>query len=295
MAREGADQKIVLPVWHGVTKEVVERSYPALAERKYVTTDGGIEAVAISVLRVLQQDAARSTPDAATVIEQLPGEWEIKKAEQVILGILKKREKEIRDPFYSENRPPWRMLPMQNRILGEYFLHYRKRETMIVVTASIESGVDCHACAPRLSLFEFARRSFSWALVECSLGATSWGQWGDVSADEVKVFVIGDNNFALFLDGGGTGQGITETTTSIRARIGDRYREILKVTTSVTDESGLTTEPESWTSVIKTVPGTSAFYDLLIERKGVRKNQNFEETELYRFNGRMYVSGELYR
>ena len=127
------------------------------------------------------------------------------------------------------------------------------------------------------------------------MAVTTWGQWGDVEGDAVKVFVIGDNNFALFLDVGGGNHGIAVTVTSVRARLGDRYREILNLQTSVQDESGITDEPESWKCVINIRPGNSAFYDFVVERKGRRGAKNFEETELYRFNGQKYVANDFYR
>jgi TIR domain len=293
LTRETPGRKIVLPVLHGVTQEAIEAFQPDLAERKYVTTQSGIPAVANSVLRVLQQDALRAARPDGRTIQEVSGEWELAKAEPLVLGILQEREVEVRDS--GETYPPGEEPRMRHRMLGDYYLQYRRRETMIVVTASIEEGVDCHACAPRLSLFEFGRSEASWSLVEVSLAITSWGQWGDVEADSVKVFVLGDNNFGLFLDIAGGNQGVMVTVTTIRARIGDRYREVLRVETSMSDASEITDEPENWNATIRTTPGTSAFYDLVVDRKGTRGTQTFEETELFRFTGQRYVKSDVYR
>jgi TIR domain len=294
IARERNDYKVILPVWHGVTKEMVARLTPDLLDRKYATTDGGLEQIAEAVLKLYQQDAVRYVSNERRVIKEVPGEWHLKKAELHILRTLRKREKEVRDPFYSGNRLPWQRLRMRNDLLRDYYVRYRKREMMVVVTASTDQGVDCHACAPRLSLFEFSKIRFGWGLDQCFPAVTRWGQWGSVGKDQVSVRCLGDDNYGLFLEQTEMHQGILSAATSIQARIGDRYQEVLPLQTSEMDGGTLTPGANDWQSIIKILPGTNAFYDLLVQRRGTRESRQFEETELFRFNGRTYVSSELF-
>ena len=45
-AREDGQQKVILPVWHGISREEVYRYSPLLADRLAVSTEGGITVVA---------------------------------------------------------------------------------------------------------------------------------------------------------------------------------------------------------------------------------------------------------
>ena len=52
-AREEGGRKVILPVWHNVTKEKVAEYSPILADAIAVSTDQGIEAVARKILAVV--------------------------------------------------------------------------------------------------------------------------------------------------------------------------------------------------------------------------------------------------
>lgn len=62
-AREVSSGKTVLPVWHNVTRQEVERFSPILADRLGVPTTRGLDAVIQEILRVLRPGAA-SVPGA---------------------------------------------------------------------------------------------------------------------------------------------------------------------------------------------------------------------------------------
>jgi hypothetical protein len=220
---------------------------------------------------------------------EIQGKWDPAKSEALIRAGLTEGELRLRDPFYESNS-----LELDHRIVGEYYLRYRDRESMMVVTASIEKGVNCHACAPRLSLFEFERRAAGWILVDFSLAVARWGQWGQVGTDDVKVFVIGENLYALFLDGNGGSQGWTSSRTCVHARVGDRYQEVLNLQTAQDDSGTIAPGAQNWTSVIKIQSGSSGFYDLLVERRGIRDHKNFAECERFKFNGQKYISSGFY-
>lgn len=227
-------------------------------------------------------------PDYEATTE-IRGKWNLLKVEGLIRDRLIKQESVLKDAFYESQG-----LPMDHEIVGEYYLRYREGESMLVVTASIERGVDCHACAPRLSLFEFRRSEIGWVLVDSALAVTRWGEWGRVAVTDVKVFVIGDDLHALFLDGCGGGQGFVSCVTSVQARVGDRYQEILNLKTSADDSGSTWPGAEKWTSMIRIQPGTSGFYDLIVQRNGIRRGERFAESERFKFNGQKYVSSGLF-
>lgn len=58
--RETQSGKIILPIWHQVTREEVERFSPMLADRISVSTDDGMQAVVENILHVVQAAGGRS-------------------------------------------------------------------------------------------------------------------------------------------------------------------------------------------------------------------------------------------
>lgn len=54
VAREGLDQKVVLPVWHDIDRQQVERHSPILADRKAVRSAEGIDRVVEELLKVIK-------------------------------------------------------------------------------------------------------------------------------------------------------------------------------------------------------------------------------------------------
>ena len=55
VAREDGTQKVILPVWHNVTKAEVARHSPMLADRIAVSSQGGVPRVVREILQVLQK------------------------------------------------------------------------------------------------------------------------------------------------------------------------------------------------------------------------------------------------
>jgi len=55
VARENGRSKVILPIWHNVTKEQVQSFSPILADRKAVSTDKGVDHVVNDILKVVRQ------------------------------------------------------------------------------------------------------------------------------------------------------------------------------------------------------------------------------------------------
>jgi hypothetical protein len=292
------DWKSSLPVWIK-TKQGVNLSGNPYSEEEYQELVRALHQAAVKPPPIgpkpdfektqIQTDSGKAPLWGNAPTPEIQGKWDAQKVEAFVRSKLVDQEPALRDTFYASQ-----VLSLDHSIVGEYYLRYRDRESMIVVTASIEKGVDCHACAPRLSLFEFERSRLGWTLGDSAIAVTRWGQWGQVAPNDVKVFVVGENIYALFLDGTGMGQGYVSSKTSVQARVGDRYQEILNLQTSADDSGSMLPGAEKWTSTIKIQPGTSGFYDLLVERKGVRDRESFDECERFKFNGQRYVSSGIY-
>ena len=56
MAREITEDKVILPIWHGVTREQVVQFSPPLADKLAIDTQIGSQAVAIQCLKVIRPD-----------------------------------------------------------------------------------------------------------------------------------------------------------------------------------------------------------------------------------------------
>lgn len=225
------------------------------------------------------------------------GKWDSVKAWNVVDAVVKARERDPRNLFCSET--PCKAIHTR---LGEYALLYRNKESILLALASIDEGLDCHACAPKLSFFEFEKRDRGWKLIDSAIAVVAWGSYGKVNAfgevwSDPKVHVIGENIYGVVLEGEYMAQGIIQSDTAIYAKVGDSFKKIFNIQTS-DDDTGhyLTGKPRNdWKSEIKIQSGATGFFDLVIERRGIRKGQKFMEMELFKFDGKEYVSSHLYR
>lgn len=91
VSREAAEDKVILPIWHGVTREQVVRFSPTLADKLAIdTTRAESRDVAIQILKVVRPDlydqrsrAELVTLSSGTAIEELQREIERMREELV--------------------------------------------------------------------------------------------------------------------------------------------------------------------------------------------------------------------
>lgn len=76
VAREGLDQKVVLPVWHDIDREQVERHSPILADRKAVRSVEGIDRVVEELLKVIRPMRAGAIDGTASGDSLQDRAWE---------------------------------------------------------------------------------------------------------------------------------------------------------------------------------------------------------------------------
>jgi hypothetical protein len=78
-AREAQDNGTILPVWHRINQSAVAQHSPLLADRIAVSTDKGIEQVALAILKVLRpidgEPSLRTADDEARSLFAHPSPW----------------------------------------------------------------------------------------------------------------------------------------------------------------------------------------------------------------------------
>ena len=60
VAREDSNQKVILPIWHNLSKEDVLAYSPTLAGKMAVSTERGLEHVAEQVVRAIERSASNN-------------------------------------------------------------------------------------------------------------------------------------------------------------------------------------------------------------------------------------------
>jgi hypothetical protein len=77
-AREKLNSFIILPVWHGVTRDEIEAYDPALADRKgSISNSDDYDEIVGNVLKLLGREVTETTPSASTSKKYKPGELEL--------------------------------------------------------------------------------------------------------------------------------------------------------------------------------------------------------------------------
>jgi len=226
----------------------------------------------------------------------IKGEWNFQQAQKIILPYLQSNNWNNVKDFCGESS----CNPVHT-FLNQYELPYKNKEAMLVATASINEGSDCHACAPHLSFFEFEKQATGWKLVNSYLAASHWGSWGTVEPSNIMVKVLGnngDNLYGIVHEGGGTGQGWLVSSISIYAKVDGSLREVLPVLQTSANNSGAGggqngIAQTDWDSKITIQPGTTGFFNILVERQGIREGKPFSERELFKFDGQKYISSQV--
>lgn len=229
-------------------------------------------------------------------VVDIKGEWNFQQAQKIILPYLQRNNWNNVKDFCSKS--PCNPV---HTFLSQYKLPYKNKEAILVATASINKGFDCHACAPHLSFFEFEKQTTGWKLVNSDIAVSHWGSWGTVQPSDIKVKVLGnngDNLYGIVHEGSYVGQGIFVSSTSIYAKVDGSLREVLPVLQTSENNSGAGggqngLAQTNWESKITIQPGTKGFFNILVERQGIRRGKPFSERQLLKFNGQKYVPSQL--
>ncbi|MCP4662353.1 MAG: toll/interleukin-1 receptor domain-containing protein, partial [bacterium] len=72
IARDDGQQKVILPVWHNVTKSDVAKHSPLLADKLAATTAGGIPAVANQLIKAIEKEKRVSKRETSAPAQPTP-------------------------------------------------------------------------------------------------------------------------------------------------------------------------------------------------------------------------------
>lgn len=183
----------------------------------------------------------------------IAGRWELAAATQIAKTHLAAENWSATSPDMEE--------PLIHKLVGDYSLVHKNKEGVVLVFSTITEGHDCHACAPYLSFFEFEKREAGWDLITSDVGAYQAGSWGE--APNLSVHVVAEDKYGVFMKDGYTAQGWSVCSTSIHARIGDTFREIMLLITAQSDPEG-----RAWDSKLTMLPTSTGFYNIEVQRWG---------------------------
>ena len=220
---------------------------------------------------------------------EIVGRWDAQLAVKVARDVFRRRIpdacfEDVCDPHYS--------------LFGEYNLPYKSRQVMLLVFILVDKENECHRCGVSLSFFEFEKLSSGWKLVTDDIDALRLGSWGILLPELFRIHVIGDDIFGVIYESDFMEFAITDKFTSIHAKIGDHYREVLNLRTA--RNSSANTSPiflpvQNWTSELTFRTGTGGFYDLLVKRTGKRDDNEFPAQEIFKYDGQRYTASGTFR
>lgn len=215
----------------------------------------------------------------------IAGRWSFRQAKRIVLAKLREAQKRPDKPLCRTDG-----CDAHHEILGQFPLHYRHRESLILIADSPDPENNCHACGPPLSLFEFEKSERAWVLVDEEAGFRDWGNWGAADPKGITFTRIGNDRYALLLYGGATGGGYLEEGVLVHVRLKDKYQEVLNIQLLVDDAGTATPGRDKWSAAFKIGPGKTPLDDIMVTRSGVREGKRFSEIERFKFNGKEYVS-----
>lgn len=182
----------------------------------------------------------------------VPGRWDLKVARE-----LANKQLALNWKFVASNMEE----PITHGFVDDYSLIYGSKEGIVLIFSSITEGLDCHACAPYLSFFEFEKHEAGWKLTTSDIGVCIAGSWGKPPV--LSASVVGENKYGVFMQDCYMAQGWSVCATSIHTRIGDTFKEVLKIITSQSDPDG-----RGWNSKIELRPTPTGLFDIEFHRWG---------------------------
>jgi hypothetical protein len=163
----------------------------------------------------------------------------------------------------------------------------------VAVTRTVPRN-DCHAAAPSLSFVELLETPRGWKLGTTHVNALHIGAWGEPPSS-IYAMDIGYNMFGIVLEGGFTNFGCTNGHASIYTTVTGEFKEVFTVGTYSDDSATGRPLTNAWSADIQVVREGTSFYDLVVHRGGLMDEKPINERQVYRFDGRSYVSVGLRR
>ena len=179
----------------------------------------------------------------------------------------------------------------QHKILNEHAIQVDGKSLMIVTAYTTSPQNDCHACGVDLSIFVFARGDQNWRRQSTHLNYTSWGTWGAITKEDVYFKALSPDHFALFLEGGFTGQGYYGGVLELHLMRDGKFEKILTYCTAA-DNAGVVGEDskdlEMWETKLSLVTKAENLSDLQVNI--IDRDNSRNSSSLFTFDGKEYRS-----
>ncbi len=179
----------------------------------------------------------------------------------------------------------------QHKILNEHVVELSNTTLRVVVAYTTSEANDCHACYVDLSFFIYEKKNGNWQRKSTHLNFTGWGSWGSVYKDNVYFKALSPQHYALFLEGGHTGQGYTGAILEMHLARDGGFKKILSYCTfagnlgAVGEDSPDLKEWEAKTKYISQKGQLPQVQVSIIDSK-----MGLESTSLFEFDGKKYTS-----
>lgn len=213
--------------------------------------------------------------------------WNDTQAKNIVLDEISKYER-VEDNNFGFGKTE----PIVHQI--QYYLELEDANQLkkVCVISTAPEGHDCHACTVKLSFVEFGKVSAGWILGEISIDAIEEGSWGRPPGD-IGILSIGYNKFGIQIRSSYGNQGNFSDYVSIYTSIVGKYRSIFFEEISQDNSAGQGEENldyyVSWDSSISFKKEGLSYYEMILLKKGIRDEKNFEEKNTYKFDGVKYV------
>jgi len=202
------------------------------------------------------------------------------------LGLLHQQSRRLKGRFRSS-------AGLEHAVITMLPFRYRQQTgELLIASSKPRKDFDYHTAAPLLSFFLYVPQRSGWVRALTDIGAFKMGSWGNAPyPDSFKTLSLMKNgDEALVLDDGGGGQGYWENYRWIYLPLDGKMREIFHEQTSLSDGGANTQPRDNWESDFTLLDDNGSRYKIIrLHRHGLRDAQRFDETFVYRFNGKKYV------
>jgi hypothetical protein len=158
----------------------------------------------------------------------------------------------------------------------------------LLLYASNEEEMTCHACAPYISIIEFEKRAAGWRHTQSDVAVFQWGSWGNLSAASVAARPIGPSVYGIVFNLSYSAMGATTGTFAIWAKISDSYRMLLDIPSSDSDEGTNDPGHNEWKARISFEPSEMGLYPINVAATGISRGKQINSVTRFEYNGVEY-------
>ncbi len=180
---------------------------------------------------------------------------------------------------------------LRHEIVGIYDIYTPQDGKKLVITSTVPTkNHECHACAAKISFFIIGASDGAWHIEKSYINAHHMGEWGSAPAkEEYQVIRLNDHTMGLFLDVFWATQGYSGNRIVLYAFGADSVKEIFNQEVAL--ENGATGNPvrTDWKAKFRFVRGSSPFYDIVLEKKGIIEDEAVNQKLHYVYDGSKYA------